>query len=194
MSAGPHGYELLHVETRAAWRRWLEQQHATAAGVWVVSWRPRTGKPRVDYDALVEEALCFGWIDGRTSPLDDERVMQLLTPRKRGSAWAASNKARIARLETAGLLADVGRRAVETAKADGSWTRYDSAEALEIPPDLAAALAASPAAAQRAFAAFTDAATRAVLRGLIDARRPETRTRRIAEAVELALQKGRGGT
>ena len=187
MTTGPHGYELVHLQDRAAWRRWLKQHHASAQGVWLVSWRTSTGKPRIEYDAIVEEALCFGWIDGHQKPVDDERIMNLLTPRKPGSAWASSNKRRVAKLEAAGLMAAAGRRCVEAAQADGSWSRYDSAEALEIPPDLAAALKANKEAA-RNFAAFTDAAKRTILRWLIDAKRPETRAKRIAETVDLAAQ------
>lgn len=192
MSAGPYGYELFHVDGRAGWRAWLERNHASAQGVWVVTWRTQTGKPRLDYDALVEEALCFGWVDSREQPVDDERLMQLVTPRKRGSAWARSNKERIARLENAGVLADAGRRVVEVAKADGSWSRYDAAEALEIPADLEAALVADAQAAQN-FKAFTDAAKRTILRRLIDAKRPATRARRIEETVRLAAQNERAG-
>jgi uncharacterized protein YdeI (YjbR/CyaY-like superfamily) len=192
VTAGPHGYELVHLEDRAAWRRWLERHHATAKGVWLVSWRTQTGKPRLDYDALVEEALCFGWIDGHQKPVDDERIMQLLTPRRPGSAWASSNRKRVASLEQADAMAEAGRRVVEAAKADGSWSRYDSADALEIPTDLKAVLATN-AAAVRNFDAFTDAAKRAILRWLIDAKRPETRAKRIAETVRLAAQNERAG-
>ena len=192
MIAGPHGYELLHLEDRAAWRRWLERHHSTAKGVWLVSWRTQTGKPRVDYDAVVEEALCFGWIDGHQKPVDDERNMQLITPRRRGSAWASSNKKRVASLEKAGAMTEAGRRVIEAAKADGSWSKYDSAEAVEIPSDLTAALAANAVAAST-FAGFTDAGKRAILRWLIDAKRPETRAKRIAETVRLAAQNKRAG-
>ena len=193
MTTGPHGYELVYLQDRGAWRRWLEQHHASAQGVWLVSWRPSTGKPRIEYAAVVEEALCFGWIDGHQKPVDDERIMNLLTPRKPGSAWASSNKRRVAKLEAAGLMADAGKRRVEAAQADGSWSRYDAAEALEIPPDLTAALAANQEAA-RNFAGFTDAAMRTILRWLIDAKRPETRAKRIAETVELAERNERSGS
>jgi uncharacterized protein YdeI (YjbR/CyaY-like superfamily) len=189
VSSGPHGYELLDVDDRVAWRAWLERNHASTPGVWVV--RPRK-QPPLDYDALVEEALCFGWVDSREHPVDDERMMQLLTPRKPGSAWARSNKERIARLETGGVLADAGRRVVESAKADGSWSRYDSAEALEIPADLAAALGTSAPAAEN-FAGFTDAAKRTILRWLIDAKRCETRAKRIEEIAHRAAQNERAG-
>ncbi len=192
MAAGPHGYELVHLRDRAAWRRWLERNHGTAKGVWVVSWRTQTGKPRMEYNALVEEALCFGWIDGHQKPVDDERIMQLLTPRKPGSAWASSNKKRVASLEQAGAMTEAGRRVIEAAKADGSWNRFDSADALEIPTDLKAALARNAAAA-RNFDAFTDAAKRAILRWLIDAKRPETRAKRVGETARLAATNERAG-
>ena len=192
MAAGPHGYELVHLRDRAAWRRWLERNHGAAKGVWVVSWRTQTGKPRVEYDALVEEALCFGWIDGHQKPVDDELIMQLLTPRRPGSAWASSNKKRVASLEQAGAMTEAGRRVIEAAKADGSWNRFDSADALEIPTDLKAALARNAAAA-RNFDAFTDAAKRAILRWLIDAKRPETRAKRVGETARLAATNERAG-
>ncbi len=157
-----------------------------------MSWRAQTGKPRVEYDALVEEALCFGWIDGHQKPVDDERIMQLLTPRRPGSAWASSNKKRVASLEQAGAMTEAGRRVIEAAKADGSWNRFDSADALEIPTDLKAALARNAAAA-RNFDAFTDAAKRAILRWLIDAKRPETRAKRVGETARLAATNERAG-
>jgi uncharacterized protein YdeI (YjbR/CyaY-like superfamily) len=191
VSVGPHGYELVEIDDREGWRRWLERNHASVQGVWVVSRRKQQdGASTLDYDALVEEALCFGWVDSREQPVDPERLMRLVTPRKAGSGWARSNKERIARLEGTGKLADSGRRIVGAARADGSWSRYDSAEALELPNDLRAAFAASPEA-ERNFDAFTDAAKRAILRWLIDAKRPETRAKRIAETVRLAARNER---
>jgi uncharacterized protein YdeI (YjbR/CyaY-like superfamily) len=192
VSSGPHGYELLEIDDRDAWRAWLEHNHATAKGVWLVSRRRNTDAGSLDYDAVVEEALCFGWVDSREQPVDDERLMRLLTPRKAGSAWARSNKERIARLKGAGLVADAGRSIVERAKADGSWSRYDSAEALEVPGDLRDALAAHAQAAE-SFDGFTDAAKRTILRWLIDAKRPETRAKRIDETVRLAAKNERAG-
>ena len=192
MSSGPHGYELLEVGDRGAWRAWLEAHHASEKGVWVVSPRKHADRAGLDYDALVEEALCFGWVDGRVQPVDEQRMMQLVTPRRPGGAWARSNKERVARLEQGGLLADAGARVVEAAKADGSWSRYDSAEAMEIPSDLEAALAASPPAA-RNFDGFSAAAKRTILRWLIDAKRPETRAKRIAETASLAAKNEKAG-
>jgi uncharacterized protein YdeI (YjbR/CyaY-like superfamily) len=185
VSSAPQRYELLELDDRAELRQWFERNHESAPGVWVVSKRKQEGDAPLDYDAVVEEALSFGWVDSREQPVDDERLMRLLTPRRTGSAWAPSNKERIARLEGAGLLADAGRRVVERAKNDGSWSRYDSAEALEIPVDLDAALMAVPPAAEN-FEAFSDAAKRTILRWLLDAKRPATREKRIDETVRLA--------
>jgi uncharacterized protein YdeI (YjbR/CyaY-like superfamily) len=190
VSPASQRYELLELDDRGEWRQWLERNHESAPGVWVVSRRRQEGDTSLDYDAVVEEALCFGWVDSREQPVDDERLMRLVTPRRAGSAWARANKERVERLEGAGLLADAGRRVVERAKDDGSWSRYDSAEALEIPVDLEAALMAVPPAAEN-FEAFSDAAKRKILRWLLDAKRPATREKRIDEAVRLAAQNER---
>jgi uncharacterized protein YdeI (YjbR/CyaY-like superfamily) len=113
--------EVVQLEDRADWRDWLERNHEAAAGVWLVSWKKPTGKPRVDYDAAVEEALCFGWIDSKSRSVDDERTSIYFTPRKPKSAWSASNVARIEKLAAAGLLHAAGRRAVDEAKRRGTW-------------------------------------------------------------------------
>jgi len=108
----------------------------------------------VEYEVALEEALCFGWIDSQGKRLDAERTLLWFAPRQPGSAWARSNKERVARLLAAGLMAPAGLAKVEAAKANGSWYVLDSVEALEVPADLAEALAASPPAAQH-FAAFS---------------------------------------
>ena len=89
--------------------------------MWLVTWKKPTGKPRVDYDAAVEEALCFGWVDSKSRSVDEERTSIYFTPRKPKSAWSASNVARIEKLEAAGLLEPAGRQAVEEAKRAGTW-------------------------------------------------------------------------
>jgi uncharacterized protein YdeI (YjbR/CyaY-like superfamily) len=94
----------VHVERRDEWRRWLAEHHASSTGAWLVSWKRATGKPSVDYDAAVEEGLCFGWIDSQARTLDEERSALMFTPRKPGSRWSRSNKERVARLEAAGLI------------------------------------------------------------------------------------------
>jgi uncharacterized protein YdeI (YjbR/CyaY-like superfamily) len=170
---------------RAAWRDWLAANHATASGVWAVVYRRSTGKPTVTYEELVEEALCFGWIDSRPGTLDDERTMLRFTPRRPGSAWARSNKERVARLMADGRMTAAGLRLVEAARADGSWDVLDDVDALLVPDDLAAALAGDPVAG-RWFAAQGASIKKPILYWVTSAKRPETRARRISEVLRYA--------
>ena len=182
--------ELLKPEDRAAWRAWLAENHAASAGVWVAI--AKKGTAGLAYVDAVEEALCFGWIDGKARSLDERHYQQWLSPRRPGSAWARSNKERVARLEAAGLMAPAGLAVVAAAKADGSWEAYDAIDALEMPADLEAALRAEPAAWEN-YQAFPPSAQRAVLFRVADAKRPETRARRIAEVVRMAVENRRPG-
>jgi uncharacterized protein YdeI (YjbR/CyaY-like superfamily) len=111
----------VEVTSRAGWRAWLEAFHATAAGAWVVTWKKTSGGPYVPYDHLVEEALCFGWVDSRGRGLDAQRTSMLYTPRQAKSPWSASNRARVQRLTAEGLMREAGLAAVAAAKADGRW-------------------------------------------------------------------------
>jgi uncharacterized protein YdeI (YjbR/CyaY-like superfamily) len=112
---------VVELEDRADWRRWLRENHASSSGVWLVTWKKSAGRPRVDYDAAVEEALCYGWVDSKSKTVDDERTSLFFTPRKPKSSWSESNVARVEKLERAGLMRKEGRRAVEAAKAGGVW-------------------------------------------------------------------------
>jgi uncharacterized protein YdeI (YjbR/CyaY-like superfamily) len=171
--------------TRAAWRRWLARHHTRDKGVWFVYFKKSSGKQRFTYDDLVEEALCFGWIDGQARALDAERAMLWLSPRKPKSVWSAPNKVRVARVIAAGLMHPAGQTKVDAAQANGSWTALDATDRLEVPDDLAAALAATPKARAH-FDAFPASAKKAVLEWVRQAKRPETRARRIAEAAGMA--------
>lgn len=174
--------------SRAQWRDWLATHAATSDGCWAVTWRRDSGRPVVPYDALVEEALCVGWIDSKGRRVDDQRTALLLTPRTRGSGWSRLNKERIARLEAAGQLLPAGQAVVDVARADGSWTALDAVEALEVPTDLGAALDAAPGA-RAMYDALAPSAKKAVLTSVVLAKRPETRARRVAAAVQ-ALRPG----
>ena len=175
----------IHVETRAQWREWLVQHHAEYGGVWAVTWRKSTGRAAPSYDALVEEALCVGWVDSVQRAIDEERTALRFSRRKRGSGWARTNKERVARLSAAGLMLPAGIAAVEAAKADGSWSLLDEVERGVVPDDLAAALDARPPA-RAEFDGFPPSVRRGILEWIVQARRPETRARRIAETAELA--------
>ncbi len=188
-ATGRFDFPLYHPPDLGAWRRWLEHHHAAARGAWVVSWRPPSGRDRIPYAHLVEEALCFGWIDSTSKVLDEDRHLQLMTPRKPKSSWTRLNRQRVADLEAAGRMTDAGRRAVEVAQANGWWTIYDAVEDLIEPPELAAALDASPAA--RAYwDAQPPSARKLMLWPLVTAARPETKAARVA-AIVAAAEEGR---
>lgn len=175
----------VHPLTRAEWRRWLEDNHTRPDGVWLITYKKETGQPRVEYDEAVEDALCFGWVDSKPNKLDDQRSLLWFAPRKPRTGWSKPNKERVERMVAAGLMAPAGLAKVEAAKADGSWSSLDAVEALEIPPDLAAALAAYPSAAAN-FDAFPRSVKRGILEWIVSAKKPETRAQRAAETARLA--------
>jgi uncharacterized protein YdeI (YjbR/CyaY-like superfamily) len=177
----------IHPKSRSEWRAWLAQNHAQTEGVWLISYKKATGKPRLDYDAAVEEALCFGWIDSKPNKLDEARSMLWFAPRKPGSGWSKLNKARVERMIAADLMTPAGLEKIEAAKQDGSWQALDAIEALVIPPDLDGALAAYPTARQH-FEAFPRSVKRAILEWISTAKKPETRARRVEETARLAEQ------
>ena len=181
------GRPLIHPKTIDEWRRWLTRHHHDTNGVWLARWKKASGKLPLDYAQIVEEALCFGWIDGVTNTLDDGRQAQLLTPRRRGSGWSPSNKERVQRLVADGRMTDAGMRVIEAARADGSWSMQDAAEALIEPPELASALDASPEA-RRHWDAFPRSPRRALIWWVMSAKRSETRQRRVTTIVEEAWQ------
>ena len=180
----------IQLEDRKSWRRWLAANHAKSSGIWLVRWRRSTGRPRVEYGASVEEALCFGWIDGQAATVDEQRSMQYFAPRRPKSAWSRSNKERFERLSQAGRVAPAGLAAVERAKANGSWASLDSVERLEIPTDLAAALEALPPA-RDIWEAFPRSVRSGLLAWIAQARRDQTRKSRIEETATAAQRNER---
>lgn len=176
-------YPIVHAETREQWRAWLQENHASVRGVWLCSWRPTAGRPRCPYPEAVEEAICFGWIDSTTTVLDDDRGLQLYTPRRAKSAWTRLNRQRAADMESRGLMVDAGRRAIAAAAANGWWTISDPVEDLEEPAELAAALDRDPAA-RSAWDGFPPSARKQMLWWVISAARDTTRSDRIARIVE----------
>lgn len=177
----------IHPEDAAEWRAWLEQHHATAAAVWLVTWRKASGRPVIDYENHVRVALCFGWVDSKPRALDDHRTMLYYAPRRPGSAWSGPNKRRVAALEADGSMTAAGRAVVERARRDGSWTMLDDVEALVVPDDLQDAFAAHPGARER-WDAFPPSARRAILEWIVQARRPQTRAARVSETAVKAAR------
>jgi uncharacterized protein YdeI (YjbR/CyaY-like superfamily) len=180
----------VHPKSRAEWRAWLAEHHSSRTGVWLVTYKKATGKPRVEYEESVEEALCFGWIDSKANKLDEERSLLWFAPRKLRTGWSAPNKARVERLAEAGLMSPAGQAKVIAAKADGSWSSLDAVEALVVPEDLARALAGFPLAEER-FNAFPRSVKRGILEWICSARKPDTRASRVAQTARLANENQR---
>ena len=171
--------------SRAELRRWLEGNHANAESFWLVTHKKHVAEHYIPYAQIVEELLCFGWIDARTRRLDEDRTMLLVAPRKPGSTWSAVNKKLVAKLMRAGLMDEAGQAKVAAAKRDGSWTYLDDIENLVIPPDLDSALESNPKA-RRNFDAFPKSARKVILLWIKTAKRDTTRRQRISETVRLA--------
>jgi uncharacterized protein YdeI (YjbR/CyaY-like superfamily) len=181
--AAPELEELL-VEDAAAWRAWLEQHHDTSPGVWLVLRKKGGAVAAPAYDEAVEEALCFGWIDGQARRRDEGSTSQRMTPRRPRSIWSARNVERVARLEAGGRMTPAGRAAVDAAKADGRWDAAYGGSAAVVPDDLEAAIAADPDA-QAMFDLLTGSNRTAILHGVTSAKREETRRRRIEQYVAM---------
>lgn len=177
----------VEITSAADLRAWLAANHGQAGSVWVVTWKTGGGRPHVPWGAVVDEALCFGWIDSVPRKLDDDRSMLLLSPRKPGSGWSKVNKDKVARLTADGRMAPPGLAKVAAAQDDGSWSRLDAVDAMEEPADLTAALDAVPAARAN-FDAFPRSSRRGILEWITNAKRPETRAARIATTVSLAAE------
>lgn len=172
-----------------AWRAWLMAHHGQSESVWLVYYKKAAGG-LLGYGEIVDQALCFGWIDSLPRKLDERRSMLLISPRKPGSSWSKVNKDKVERLIREGLMAARGLAAVAAAKADGSWERLNAADALEVPDDLALALSSHLDAA-RNWAAFPASARRGLLEWILNAKTAATRAKRVAETAGLAAQNKR---
>jgi uncharacterized protein YdeI (YjbR/CyaY-like superfamily) len=176
----------LIVRDAAAWRAWLAKHHANPAGVWLVLAKKGTEQPTsLTYDQALEEALCHGWIDGQVRRRDEATYRQRFTPRRRQSAWSKRNTGIAERLLAEGRMHPAGAAEIERAKADGRWdAAYAGPAAIEVPPDLAEALAAEPRA-RSMFESLNSQNRYAVLYRIATAKRADTRARRIEEFVAM---------
>jgi len=176
---------ILPFASAAAWEAWLEAEHATAAGVWLRIAKKRSGIPTVTYAEALDAALCVGWIDGQRRAFDATWFVQRFTPRKRGSRWSKINTEHALRLIAAGRMRPAGLAQVEAARADGRWdAAYAGQASATVPDDLRAALDRNPDAAAF-FATLRGANRYAILYRVQDAKRPETRARRIDRFVAM---------
>lgn len=179
--------ETFYAANSKEWREWLEQNHLTSIGVWLIYYKVKSGKPSIKYSEAVKEALCFGWIDSKAKTLDAERYMQIFTPRKPKSVWSKVNKKYIEELNDRGLMTEAGLAKIEIAKQNGSWNTLDAIEALIIPDDFKLALAANEPA-NNYFEALSRSAKKNILLSIESAKRPETRSKRIEKAITLIME------
>jgi uncharacterized protein YdeI (YjbR/CyaY-like superfamily) len=177
---------MLTVRDAAAWRAWLEEHHAKSPGVWLRLAKKGVSDPTsLCYDEALEEALCYGWIDGQVRRLDERTYRQRFTPRRRRSIWSKRNVGIVERLTNEARMQPAGVAAVEQAKADGRWeAAYSGPATIEVPADLDAALRAEPTA-QAMFEILTSQNRYAILFRISDAKRADTRTRRIGQFVAM---------
>lgn len=168
----------------------MAANHEQEESVWLVSYKKSEGKRYLPYDELVEEALCFGWVDSRSGRADEARTMHLLSPRKAGSAWSKPNRERVKRLIAEGLMTAAGLAKVEAAKKDGSWSFLEDVENHVVPEDLAEAFGRRPGSAEN-FDSFPPSVKRAILEWIKTARRPATRAKRVDETAAKAAKNER---
>lgn len=180
----------IEIMNREQWRAWLAEHHARPESVVLIVHKRSGGERFVPHEALVEEALCFGWIDGTRRTYDDHRILQLFAPRRPSSSWSRVNKERVDRLIDEGKMTAAGMAVIDRAKRDGSWTRFDDAENLIIPDDLRVAFDRHPGSGKN-FSEFPPSSRKMILHWIIEAKRPETRGKRIEEAASKAARNER---
>ncbi|WP_375760100.1 YdeI family protein [Corallococcus exercitus] len=168
-----------------AWEKWLEKHHADSPGVWVKLAKLESGIPSVTYPQALEVALCYGWIDGQKDAFDAEYWLQRFTPRKPRSKWSKINCGKVEALVASGRMKPAGLREVEAARADGRWeAAYAGSKTIEVPEDLTLALSKNPKA-QAFFSTLKSANRYAILYRLHDAKKPETRARRLEKFIAM---------
>jgi uncharacterized protein YdeI (YjbR/CyaY-like superfamily) len=170
---------------RGAWRAWLAANHATEQSVWLVY--DKDAGRALTYEAIVEEALCFGWIDSVSGKVSETQRKLYISRRKPQSAWAKSNKERVERLRALGLMTPAGERAIAAAQANGAWSRLDASDRLELPPELVRQLEADPTA-KAFFESMSPSSQRIILEWIYAARTEVTQLKRITETVALATR------
>ncbi|MFM2314250.1 MAG: hypothetical protein RLZZ04_3526 [Cyanobacteriota bacterium] len=176
----------VEAKTRQDLRSWLQANHLQGKGVWLVSYKKQS-KFYLPYSDIVQECLCFGWIDSLPRKLDEVRTMTYISPRKNGSNWSKVNKEYVATLQQADLLQAAGLAKIEQAQKDGSWSFLDDVEALILPDDLKNAFAVNQIAEEN-WTAFPPSTKRGILEWIKNAKQSKTRARRIADTVAKAAK------
>jgi uncharacterized protein YdeI (YjbR/CyaY-like superfamily) len=170
---------------RQDWRDWLDANHQTEKSVWLIIYKKESDIPSVYYPEAVDEALCFGWIDSTPKKRDENSYYQFFAKRNPKSNWSKVNKDKVAKLLEQGLMQSEGLKMVEIAKQNGTWTALDELENLTIPDDLQTLFSNNPKAFNH-WEQFSRSSKRGILEWILNARKPETRQKRIEETVALA--------
>jgi uncharacterized protein YdeI (YjbR/CyaY-like superfamily) len=171
-------YNIIAFKDSAEWRHWLDENHASVDGVWLQLYKKGSGFPTVTYAEALDEALCYGWIDGQKKRYDEDSFLQKFTPRRAKSMWSKRNIEHVARLTEQGCMTTAGIREVERAKADGRWAAaYDAPSEMVVPPEFFAELKKHPVA-EKFFATLNKTNTYAIAWRLQTAKTEETRKRR----------------
>lgn len=174
-----------YAKDRQTWREWLEAHHMSEQAVWLVYDKGQNRS--LPYDAIVEEALCFGWVDSVPGKVSDTQAKIYVSRRKPKSAWSKANRDRIAKLRAAGLMTPAGEQAVAVAQANGMWEHLDVSDKFEMPAELVTQLAANPTA-QAFYDSMPPSSHRIILEWIYAARTEETKLKRITETVQLAAR------
>ena len=182
-----NGVKAVYAKTRRAWRNWLLKNHETEKSVWLIIYHKASPIQSVYYDEAIEEALCFGWIDSTANKRDPESSYLLFAQRKPKSVWSQKNKDRVRKLTDRGLMTAAGQAMIDLAKKNGMWDARTEVEQGIIPPDLKKAFSKNKPALKN-FTLFPPSSKRIILAWISDAKRPETRAKRIAESVKLAAK------
>lgn len=182
----------VYAADRRKWRDWLIENHESRDEAWLVRYKVHTGRPGISYEDAVEEALCFGWIDGRVRRIDDERYMIRFTPRRSGSRWSALNIGRAEKMIEEGLMTDAGLAEIKSARKDGRWERAfkddkNRKKEIDMPEDLAGAMKKNREALEN-FEQMAPSYRRNYIRWVEAARKSDTRQRRIDEVVQRAAR------
>lgn len=172
-------------KNRKAWRNWLQKNHESGQHVWLILYKKDSGKPSLKYEEVVEEALCFGWIDSKPNKRDEESYFLFIAPRKPKSVWSTLNKKRVEKLLKENLVVAAGIRKIETAKKNGSWFTLDNSEALKMPATLKKAFAKNKKALGN-FEKFPPGVKKQICQWVEGAKTQPTQQKRVAETVMLA--------
>ncbi len=181
------GVKTFHAKSRDYWRKWLMKNHKKEKSVWLIIYKKASNTASVYYPEAVDEALCFGWIDSKPNKRDDESYYQFFAKRNPKSNWSKVNKLKVEKLLKQGLMTSEGIEMVEVAKKTGTWTALDLVDKISIPKDLKL-LFDKNAIAKKNWESFSRSSKRGILEWILNAKRPETREKRVSKTINLAEQ------